>query len=187
MTTRTERLAKVRAVAAEIRADAEADVRKHDGQPIDGRRLGTIHGEMNGLIVGLANCVEQLAADDSVDAQLVDLGQQMRDSQRVTGAPAGVAAAGSIAYTGPGYGVGTVIRHSRKLEHTPLGVVIYNTGNPANIADGGPGLGAQFFIRTDTGWQPCDAAGTITRLADWPDGFASDQIFLPARVWAVER
>lgn len=174
MTTRTERLAKVRAIVDEIRKDAENDVQKHNGRPIDGQRLGTIHGELNGLIVGLANCIEQLALDDD-PVEITGLGKPMRTTGVATG---------SIAYTGPGYGVGTVIRHARKLAHAPIGTVIYNSGNPANIADA-PGEGSQFFIQTGSRWQPCDDAGTVHRLADFPDGFAADQIFLPARVWAV--
>lgn len=167
-TPTTQRLAKVREVAAMIKADAEADVRKHDGQTIDGRRLGEIHGELNGLIVGLANCIEQLAADDRP--------AEIPHSMHVTDS------AGDRA----GYRVGEIIRHSRRLHYAPIGMVVYNTGNLANITDGGPGDGAQFFLHIGSGaWQPCTEAGRVQRLPDWPDGFGSDQLFLPARVWAV--
>lgn len=184
MTTRTERLAKVREIINQIRVDAENDVAKHDGRLMEGQRMGQIHGELNGLIVGLANCIEQLALDEpaTVREQAQVAAHAVVDGYaRVTGRPAGAA---GIAYTGPGYGVGTVIRHSRKLDHAPEGTIIYNSGNLAHIISS-PGEGSQFFIRVAGSWHPCTDAGDLRVLPDFPDGFASDQVFLPARVWAV--
>ncbi|KRQ31381.1 hypothetical protein AOT83_04535 [Mycobacteroides sp. H001] len=53
--------ARAREIASEIRTDAEKDVKDFDGRELTGRLVGEINGNTNGLIVGLANCVEVLA------------------------------------------------------------------------------------------------------------------------------
>ncbi|SKR94487.1 Uncharacterised protein [Mycobacteroides abscessus subsp. bolletii] len=44
-----------------VREDAENDVKDFDGRELTGRLIGEINGNTNGLIVGLANCIETLA------------------------------------------------------------------------------------------------------------------------------
>lgn len=76
--------------------------------------------------------------------------------------------------------VGQVIEHSRLLDAVAPDVVIRNGDGKA---------AATYFRRTrqkrggvPRKWQPCTENGEIKPLPAWPDGFDSDQVFLPATV-----
>lgn len=76
--------------------------------------------------------------------------------------------------------VGQVIEHSRLLDACAPDVVIRNGDGKA---------AATYFRRTrqkcggiGRKWQPCTENGEIKPLPLWPDGFDSDQVFLPATV-----
>ena len=76
--------------------------------------------------------------------------------------------------------IGQVIEHSRLLDACAPDVVIRNGDGKA---------AATYFRRTrqkrggvGRKWQPCTENGEIKPLPAWPDGFDSDQVFLPATV-----
>ncbi|AKC38419.1 TPA_asm: hypothetical protein PROPHIMCPROF_22 [Mycobacterium phage McProf] len=54
---------RAREIANEVRNDAATDVKNFDGRELTGRLVGEINGNTNGLIVGLANCIETLATE----------------------------------------------------------------------------------------------------------------------------
>ena len=75
--------------------------------------------------------------------------------------------------------VGQAIEHSRLLDACAPDVVIRNGGDDY----------VHYFRRTrqrpggvPRKWQPCTENGEIKPLSAWPDGFDSDQVFLPATV-----
>lgn len=75
--------------------------------------------------------------------------------------------------------IGQVIEHSRLLDACAPDVVIRNGGDDY----------VHYFRRTrqkrggiGRKWQPCTATGEIKPLPAYPDGFDSDQVFLPATV-----
>ncbi|DAZ90309.1 hypothetical protein [Mycobacteroides abscessus] len=56
---------RVREVARMVIADAEDDVQRFNGKRLTGDLVGEIQGCTNGLIFGLASCIENLA--DEID------------------------------------------------------------------------------------------------------------------------
>jgi len=55
---------KRRAVLEEIAVDAEADIRRYEGLPADGKTLAMIHGEQNAMIAALARIVATLVPEE---------------------------------------------------------------------------------------------------------------------------
>ncbi|UVG35040.1 hypothetical protein SEA_VIACONLECTUS_78 [Gordonia phage ViaConlectus] len=93
--------------------------------------------------------------------------------------PAGVNPEPADREHGVNVAVGQVIEHSRLLDAVAPDVVVRN----------GPPEARTYFRRTrqkrggvPRKWQPCDENGVIRPIAGWPDGFDSDQLFLPATV-----
>ena len=121
--------------------------------------------DLAGLVADLAGAV--LLADDADDA---DDAEPER--------PAGVDAELAHGFSTNVF-VGQVIEHSRLLEACAPDVVIKNGGDDY----------VHYFRRTrqrpggvPRKWQPCTENGEIKPLPAWPDGFDSDQVFLPATV-----
>lgn len=81
---------------------------------------------------------------------------------------------------------GMMLRHSRAARYLPVGSMVYNT--PDLRTDGSaPGdettdTRTRFRKVDDDQWQPCTADGTLVPLAEFPDGFASEQLFMPVYV-----
>lgn len=72
---------------------------------------------------------------------------------------------------------GMMLRHSRAARYLPVGSMVYNT--PDLRTDG---TRTRFRKVDDDQWQPCTPDGTLVPLAEFPDGFASEQLFMPVYV-----
>lgn len=80
-------------------------------------------------------------------------------------------------------GLGETIRHADAASWLHLGTIVYNTNDVRNI------LGDEnrhYFRHIARGiWQPCNSAGVVHVLPDFPDGFRSGQLFMPVHVYAI--
>lgn len=54
-------MARIARTAALIKADMESDVRRFDGQPLDGKTVAEMHGNLAAAISALAGMVAALA------------------------------------------------------------------------------------------------------------------------------
>ncbi|AXQ60700.1 hypothetical protein SEA_ALI17_74 [Gordonia phage Ali17] len=93
--------------------------------------------------------------------------------------PAGVHLYPDDRESGAHVAIGQRIEHARLLDACAPDVIVFN----------GPAEARTYFRRTrqkrggvPRKWQPCDENGVIRPHAGWPDGFDSDQLFLPATV-----
>lgn len=123
-----------------------------------------------GRISDIAELVAELT-----DLLLSDLGE----GEPAPEPPAGVNPEPADREHGVNVAVGQVIEHSRLLEACAPTVVVRN----------GPPEARTYFRRTrqkrggvPRKWQPCDENGVIRVNPGWPDGFDSDQLFLPVTV-----
>ncbi|QDH93232.1 hypothetical protein SEA_TARDUS_82 [Gordonia phage Tardus] len=113
-------------------------------------------------------------------ASIIELAELMlEDTPPGPVPPAGVHVEPADRTHGVNVAVGQVIEHSRLLDAVAPDVVVSN----------GPAEAHTYFRRTrqrpggvPRKWQPCDENGVIRPHAGWPDGFDSDQLFLPATV-----
>lgn len=125
-------------------------------------------------------------ADDTTFSEVADLARlvgQLADHLAAPAPePAGVAPR-TVGIDPVTLGLGEQIRHAEAASRLHIGTIVYNTVDVRKI------LGDEnrhYFRHIARGiWQPCNSAGVVHVLPDFPDGFRSGQLFMPVHVYAV--